>query len=83
MMYENRSWRARAGGRLSREPRRRDGFDQRTGHEVPEVGGTALGHFGAFLQQRWRENDILWGRLDGAERIISSVLPQTIRKNHN
>jgi hypothetical protein len=40
-----------------------------------KLAGTALGHFGAFLQQRWRENDILWGRLDGAERIISSVLP--------
>jgi len=40
-----------------------------------KLAGTALGHFGAFLEKRWRENDILWGRLDGAERIISSVLP--------
>ena len=40
-----------------------------------KLAGTALGHFGAFLEKRWRENDIMWGRLDGAERIIASVLP--------
>jgi len=40
-----------------------------------KLAGTALGHFGAFLQQSWRQNDILWGRLDGAERIISALLP--------
>ncbi|HEV8590059.1 MAG TPA: patatin-like protein [Pyrinomonadaceae bacterium] len=40
-----------------------------------KLAGTALAHFGAFLEKRWRENDILWGRLDGAERIICSVLP--------
>jgi patatin-related protein len=40
-----------------------------------KLAGTALAHFGAFLEKRWRQNDILWGRLDGAERIISAVLP--------
>jgi hypothetical protein len=40
-----------------------------------KLAGTALGHFGAFLEKRWRENDIMWGQLDGAERIIASVLP--------
>jgi len=40
-----------------------------------KLAGTALGHFGAFLQKSWRENDILWGRLDGAERIIDALLP--------
>lgn len=40
-----------------------------------KLAGTALGHFGAFLEALWRENDILWGRLDGAERLISSLLP--------
>ncbi|HEX6044732.1 MAG TPA: DUF3376 domain-containing protein, partial [Pyrinomonadaceae bacterium] len=40
-----------------------------------KLAGTALGHFGAFLQREWRQNDILWGRLDGAERIISALLP--------
>jgi patatin-related protein len=40
-----------------------------------KLAGTALGHFGAFLEGLWRENDILWGRLDGAERIITAMLP--------
>jgi patatin-related protein len=40
-----------------------------------KLAGTALGHFGAFLDKSWRQNDILWGRLDGAERLISALLP--------
>lgn len=40
-----------------------------------KLAGMALGHFGAFLEQLWRQNDILWGRLDGAERIITALLP--------
>ena len=40
-----------------------------------KLAGSSLGHFGAFLARQWRENDILWGRLDGAERMISSLLP--------
>lgn len=40
-----------------------------------KLAGTSLAHFGAFLASSWRKNDIFWGRLDGAERIISSLLP--------
>ena len=40
-----------------------------------KLAGSALGHFGAFLARQWRQNDILWGRLDGAERIIAAMLP--------
>jgi len=40
-----------------------------------KLAGTALAAFGAFLDEGWRTNDILWGRLDGAERIIVSLLP--------
>lgn len=40
-----------------------------------KLAGTALGNFGAFLDRRWRDNDIMWGRLDGAERIIATLLP--------
>lgn len=40
-----------------------------------KLAGSALGHFGAFLARQWRENDILWGRLDGAERIITALIP--------
>jgi len=38
-----------------------------------KLAGVRLGHFGAFLDPRWRENDIFWGRLDGAERLIAAV----------
>jgi patatin-related protein len=40
-----------------------------------KLAGTALFHFGAFLNREWRQNDLMWGRLDAAERIIRSVLP--------
>jgi hypothetical protein len=40
----------------------------------PKLAGAKLGHFGAFLDAVWRRNDILWGRLDGAERIVESML---------
>ncbi len=40
-----------------------------------KLAGTALGHFGAFFDAAWRRNDILWGRLDGAERLIDAVVP--------
>jgi patatin-related protein len=40
-----------------------------------KLAGAKLGAFGAFLSEGWRENDILWGRLDGAERLIVSLLP--------
>ncbi len=38
-----------------------------------KLAGTALFHFGAFLKREWRENDLMWGRLDGAERVIRMV----------
>jgi hypothetical protein len=43
---------------------------------LEKLTGTALRNFGAFLQRNWRRNDILWGRLDGAERLISAILPE-------
>jgi patatin-related protein len=39
------------------------------------LAGVSLGHFGGFLDQRWRRNDMLWGRLDGAERLIAVLVP--------
>ena len=42
---------------------------------IDKLTGTALGNFGGFLQRNWRQNDILWGRLDGTERIINALLP--------
>jgi patatin-related protein len=40
-----------------------------------KLAGIGLGAFAGFLSREWRENDILWGRLDGADRIISALLP--------
>ena len=39
----------------------------------PKLAGASFGAFGAFLERVWRRNDILWGRLDAAERIISAL----------
>jgi patatin-related protein len=35
-----------------------------------KLRGVAINHFGAFFRRNWRENDYLWGRLDGAERLL-------------
>lgn len=35
-----------------------------------KLDGTAIRHFGAFFERSWRENDYLWGRLDGAELVL-------------
>jgi patatin-related protein len=39
-----------------------------------KLAGTSIGNFGAFFDRRFRVNDILWGRLDCAERIITAML---------
>jgi patatin-related protein len=43
-----------------------------------KVQGKKLFHFGAFFDSKARENDYLWGRLDGAANLISVILG----KNH-
>ncbi|HEY5854170.1 MAG TPA: patatin-like protein [Aldersonia sp.] len=35
-----------------------------------KLEGVGLHHFKAFLKPAWRENDYLWGRLDGVELIL-------------
>ncbi len=42
---------------------------------VEKLAGIRVGHFGAFFDVKWRRNDILWGRLDAAERLMSALLP--------
>lgn len=37
--------------------------------------GESYGHFGAFLQEDWRRLDLVSGRLDGASKIITALLP--------
>ncbi len=41
------------------------------------LAGVSLGHFGGFLDRKWRRNDMLWGRLDAAERLTSILVPET------
>lgn len=45
---------------------------------VRKLAGTALGNFGAFLEAEWRDNDMLWGRLDAAERLITAAIPESL-----
>jgi patatin-related protein len=42
---------------------------------VRKLGGIAIHHFGGFFDERWRRNDFLWGRLDTAERLVTTLLP--------
>ena len=49
-------------------------------HKRRKLAGTALFHFGAFLNREWRQNDLMWGRLDAAERIIRAILPHDSRR---
>jgi patatin-related protein len=46
-----------------------------------KLAGESLFHFGAFLDRVWRWNDIMWGRLDGAERLIAALLPDAKYKD--
>jgi len=51
--------------------------------ETAGIRGQAFGAFGAFLDKTWRKHDILRGRLDGAERLITAILPgddESVRK---
>ena len=36
--------------------------------------GDTFFHFGGFFKRSWRSNDILWGRLDSADILISSIV---------
>jgi patatin-related protein len=40
----------------------------------PKLSGVGIMHFGAFFSRAGRESDYLWGRLDGAERLIGLLL---------
>ena len=44
------------------------------GADEPTLKGVEFNHFGAFFSRRYRENDYLWGRLHGAERMVDLVL---------
>ena len=45
----------------------------RDGGTASTLRGTELYNFGAFFSRAYRENDYLWGRLHGAERMVDLV----------
>ncbi|MES2338537.1 MAG: patatin-like protein [Pseudomonadota bacterium] len=54
----------------------------RTGGAAATLKGTQFHNFGAFFSRAYRENDYLWGRLHGADRLIDivvSTLPASSR----
>ncbi|MCK4762452.1 MAG: patatin-like protein [Candidatus Aminicenantes bacterium] len=55
--------------------------ENKEGEKRRKLAGTALGHFGAFLDEFWRRNDILWGRLDAAEMIITTLFKKKEKNN--
>jgi len=55
-----------------------DALSIRSGGTQATLRGTEFYNFGAFFSQAYRENDYLWGRLNGAERMVdlmASALP--------
>jgi hypothetical protein len=56
-----------------------DATSIRKGGAAATLKGTQLNSFGAFFSRAYRENDYLWGRLHGADRLIEitvSALPK-------
>jgi patatin-related protein len=54
----------------------------REGGAAATLKGTQFHNFGAFFSRAYRENDYLWGRLHGADRLIDivvSTLPDGVR----
>jgi patatin-related protein len=45
------------------------------------LAGLQLRAFGGFFKKSWRANDILWGRLDGLNRLVDSLLTRTTVKS--
>jgi hypothetical protein len=38
-----------------------------------KLAGTTFFNFGAFFSKEWRQNDMMWGRLDAAECLVKAV----------
>ncbi len=50
-----------------------DAISIRAGGTLATLRGVEFYNFGAFFSRAYRENDYLWGRLHGAERMIDLV----------
>jgi patatin-related protein len=59
-----------------------DAVALRAGGPEATLKGVQFNSFGAFFSRAYRENDYLWGRLHGAERlidIVASTVPEPLR----
>ena len=54
-----------------------DGHGKAKPQPAAKLEGVSYGHFGAFFEKAWRENDYLWGRLDGAELVLRLLSRQS------
>jgi predicted acylesterase/phospholipase RssA len=46
-----------------------------------KLAGLQFHHFGGFYKRSWRANDWMWGRMDGADRLIRMILdPRRIQR---
>jgi patatin-related protein len=57
-----------------RDVNRLDARMKRQGRQRAPLAGAALGAFAGFVDRTAREGDLLWGRLDGAERLIELIV---------
>ncbi|MBB4858342.1 patatin-related protein [Novosphingobium chloroacetimidivorans] len=69
------------------EPVRVDRISPEDCHAIRPAGdgtlrGTEFYNFGAFFSRTYRENDYLWGRLHGAERVID-LIASTLEPEHS
>jgi Protein of unknown function (DUF3376) len=58
--------------RISPDDARR-GFSQDKPSDT-KLAGDQLQAFGGFFKRSWRSNDILWGRLDGLNRLVDALI---------
>ncbi|WP_281302322.1 MULTISPECIES: patatin-like protein [unclassified Iodidimonas] len=62
-----------------------DANSLRKGSSREILKGVELGNFGAFFSRKFRENDYLWGRLTGAERlvdILATAAPEAVQSGN-
>ncbi len=59
-----------------------DAQSLRKGGPEATLKGIQFNSFGAFFSRRYRENDYLWGRLHGAERMIDIILSSLERDDY-
>jgi hypothetical protein len=59
-----------------------DATSIRAGGAEATLKGIQFNSFGAFFSRAYRENDYLWGRLHGAERMIDIVLSSLTGNAH-